>query len=60
MRSITLVQAFRYWFKLMALAVPVFVIAIITRPGVQSLFAGHGRRPAPASVACIRSPRCTR
>ena len=41
MRSITLVQAFQYWFKLMALAVPVFVIAIITRPGVQSLFAGQ-------------------
>jgi len=41
MRSITLVQAFQYWFKLMALAVPVFVIAIITRPGVQNLFAGQ-------------------
>ncbi len=41
MRSITLVQAFQYWFKLMALAVPVFVVAIITSPGVQSLFAGQ-------------------
>ena len=40
MRSITLVQALQYWFKLMAIAVPVLVVLAVNRAGVQEMFAG--------------------
>ncbi|WP_395725391.1 cation acetate symporter [Nakamurella sp.] len=40
MRSITLVQAFQYWFKVVAIAVPVLVAFAVTRPGVGELFTG--------------------
>ncbi|WP_285248144.1 cation acetate symporter [Pseudarthrobacter sp. efr-133-R2A-89] len=43
MRSITFVQAFQYWLKLTALAVPILFIVFV--------LAGHGTQPlAPASV----------
>ena len=41
MRSITLVQAFQYWFKLVAIALPVLVAYALTRPGVAQLFTGE-------------------
>jgi len=40
MRSITLVQAFQYWFKVVAIALPVLVAFAVTRPGVGELFTG--------------------
>jgi len=41
MRSITLVQALQYWFKLVAISVPVLVVLAVNRPGVQPMFAGE-------------------
>lgn len=41
MRSITLVQALQYWFKVVAIAVPVLIAYAVTRPGVGELFAGE-------------------
>jgi Na+(H+)/acetate symporter ActP len=40
MRSITLVQAVQYWFKVVAIALPVLVAFAVTRPGVGELFTG--------------------
>ena len=40
MRSITLVQALQYWFKLMAIALPVLVVLAVNRPGVEAMFSG--------------------
>jgi Na+(H+)/acetate symporter ActP len=40
MRSITLVQALQYWFKLVAISLPVLVAFAVTRPGVTDLFTG--------------------
>jgi Na+(H+)/acetate symporter ActP len=41
MRSITLVQALQYWFKLVAIALPVIVVLAVNRPGVPTLFDGN-------------------
>ena len=41
MRSITLVQAMQYWFKVMAIALPVLVVLAVNRPGVQAMFSGE-------------------
>jgi Na+(H+)/acetate symporter ActP len=41
MRSITLVQALQYWFKLVAIGLPVLVAFAVTRPGVAELFTGQ-------------------
>ena len=41
MRSITLVQAVQYWFKVLAIALPVLVAYAVTRPGVGELFTGE-------------------
>ena len=40
MRSITLVQAMQYWFKLVAISLPVLIGLAVTRPGVTDLFTG--------------------
>ncbi len=40
MRSITLVQAVQYWFKLVAIAVPVLVVLAVNRPSGRDAFAG--------------------
>ena len=49
MRSITLVQAFQYWFKVVAIALPVLVAFAVTRPGVRRpVHRATGRTPAPA------------
>ena len=40
MRSITLVQALQYWFKVVAIALPVLVAFAVTRPGIGELFTG--------------------
>ncbi len=40
MRSITLVQAVQYWFKLVAIAVPVLVVLAVNRPGAGDIFDG--------------------
>ncbi len=45
MRSITFVQAFQYWFKLAAIALPVLAILAANRPGVGELFAGDWALP---------------
>ena len=61
MRSITLVQALQYWFKLVAISVPVLVVLAVNRPGVQAMFAGGlGRRRAADWAARTRPPRSTR
>lgn len=44
MRSITYVQAFQYWFKLAAIAVPTVVVLLATRPST-SVFAQQWARP---------------
>ncbi|WP_420122699.1 cation acetate symporter [Nakamurella sp.] len=41
MRSITLVQALQYWFKVVAIALPVLIAYAVTRPGVGELFTGE-------------------
>ena len=41
MRSITLVQAMQYWFKLVAISLPVLIGLAVTRPGVTDLFTGN-------------------
>jgi Na+(H+)/acetate symporter ActP len=40
MRSITLVQALQYWFKVFAIALPVLVVLAVNRPGVSTMFSG--------------------
>ncbi|MFC4005130.1 cation acetate symporter [Prauserella oleivorans] len=46
MRAITLVQAFQYWFKLFALAVPTFVLCVVFVGGGAGSAGGLGE-PAP-------------
>ena len=45
MRSITFVQAFQYWFKLLAIALPVLCVLFADRPGRAELFAGDWALP---------------
>jgi len=45
MRSITFVQAFQYWFKLLAIALPVLCVLFADRPGREELFAGEWALP---------------
>jgi len=45
MRSITLVQALQYWFKVVAIALPVLVVLAVNRPGVEAMFGGDWAEP---------------
>ncbi|MET0865692.1 MAG: cation acetate symporter [Nakamurella sp.] len=45
MRSITLVQALQYWFKVVAIALPVLVVLAVNRPGTEAMFAGDWAEP---------------
>ena len=61
MRSITLVQALQYWFKLLAIALPVLVVlAVEPRPACRRCSAASWAEPGAGSAAPIRPPRSTR
>ncbi len=45
MRSITVVQAVQYWFKVMAIGVPVLVVLVVNRPAIAATFAGDWAEP---------------
>ena len=60
MRSITIVQAFQYWIKLTALAIPVFVLLIHNageRPGLRDSLVRYCERLGVMSFARRSSPR---
>ena len=60
MRSITFVQAFQYWLKLVAIALPVLVVYAATRPGVTALFSGDWANAGTGLGAGESAPRSTR
>ena len=45
MRSITFVQAFQYWFKLLAIALPVLVVLGVARPDFGPVFSSEWALP---------------
>ena len=61
MRSITFVQAFQYWLKLTALAVPVvFILLVLTGSGIHPPAAARPstrRRTSPVMHRCTGTSR---
>lgn len=53
MRSITFVQAFQYWLKLTALAVPVIALLLIVGGGVQPELSGPAAFPVEAGPGAL-------
>ena len=60
MRSITLVQALQYWFKVVAIALPVIVVLAVNQPGVPALFDGDWADAGQGLGGSTPRPRSTR